>query len=115
MPERIAAAEELARFLGMLSHPDRIRIIQLLRHAGPLEVRQIRESLGLPPSRLSQHLTLLKTGRLLVERKSGRQVIYDVCEPALGDWLLQGLDLLRGDELRSTVARAKERWQSAPP
>jgi DNA-binding transcriptional ArsR family regulator len=114
MPERIAAAEELARMLGMLSHPDRIRIVQLLRHNGPLEVRQIRESLNLPASRLSQHLTLLKTRRLLLERKNGRQVIYEVSEPALGDWLLQGLDLLRGDELRSTVAKAKDRWLSSP-
>ena len=76
MPERIVAAQELADLLGVLAHADRIRIIEELRLRGDQEVRDLREILEIPASRMSQHLTLLKRYRVLREHKDGRKVFY---------------------------------------
>lgn len=110
MPERKITADELAEFLGVLAHGDRVRIIEELRVRGSLEVKQLRLDLDIPPARLSQHLALLRHHRILRECREGRRVIYSLREGEIADWLLEGLTHLRHSEYPEAVARAKEHW-----
>jgi len=65
----------LVDLLKTLAHPVRLRILALLRE-GELCVCQITEILGIPTSTASEHLTELRRGGLLAERKEGRWVYY---------------------------------------
>ena len=99
MPHRRIIAEELAALLGVLSHPDRIRIIQELSHE-EAEVSHLRQVTGIPASRLSQHLGLLRGQHILRERREGRKVLYRLENPALYAWLVAGTELLQKDRER---------------
>ncbi|MBT9588376.1 helix-turn-helix transcriptional regulator [bacterium] len=103
MPSRKAAARELAGLLGVLSHPDRIQIIEELRQEEK-DVGCLRDLLGISASRVSQHLGLLKAHRLLEERRDGRHVYYRLTRSRLAHWLLAGLEFLQ-DELATSNER----------
>ena len=64
MPNRRIVARELSGLLKVLSHPDRILIIQLLATRGEHSVGSIAETLDLPQARVSQHLAMLLNNRL---------------------------------------------------
>jgi len=114
MPERALISKELAVLLGVLAHPHRIRIIEELR-SGELDVNTLQAELNVSHSRVSQHLSLLKAHRLVVERREGRHVYYHLQQPDLAAWLLQGLQFIAADlahtaEVRSALEKARERW-----
>ncbi len=67
--------KSVGSFFDVLSHPDRIRIIGLLR-SKEMDVNQLHESLGISQSRTSQHLKLLKFNGIVDERKEGKHVYY---------------------------------------
>ena len=69
MPRSIAITE-LASMLGVLSHPDRIRIVEELR-SGERCVQDLAEALDCPQARISQHLSLLKSHRIVHKRRAG--------------------------------------------
>jgi arsenate reductase/ArsR family transcriptional regulator len=70
--------------LKALAHPVRLRVLSLLR-GGELCVCQITEFMGLAPSRVSEHLSLLRRAGIIVERKEGKWVFYALtAEPVLG-------------------------------
>jgi DNA-binding transcriptional ArsR family regulator len=117
MPDRGFATRELAKLLGVLAHSDRIRIIQELRE-GELDVNSLQKLLGVAHSRVSQNLGILRSHRLVVDRRKGRHVYYRLVQPRIAAWLLEGLDFLGreailNDEIRSALERAREHW-SAP-
>lgn len=58
-----------------LSDRQRVRILMLLR-GGELCVCQIIEVLGLAPSTVSKHLSILDGARLVASRKDGRWMHY---------------------------------------
>jgi DNA-binding transcriptional ArsR family regulator len=58
-----------------LSDPGRVRILLALRR-GELCVCQITELLGLAPSTMSKHLSVLHQGGLIASRKEERWVYY---------------------------------------
>ncbi|MDD3012966.1 MAG: metalloregulator ArsR/SmtB family transcription factor [Candidatus Gastranaerophilales bacterium] len=62
-------------FFDVLSHPDRIRLIGLLKNK-EMDVNEIHEALEISQSRTSQHLKLLKFNSIVVERKEGKHVYY---------------------------------------
>lgn len=70
----------------MLAHPSRIHIIECLRD-GELPVSAIIEQTGLEPANASQHLALLRARQLVVTRKGGGQVFYDLRDPMLTEVL----------------------------
>lgn len=116
MPHRQVIADEMGGFLNVLSHSDRIRIIQELRKE-ELEVSKIREILNIAPSRLSQHLALLKAHYIVKERRDGRRVIYALRSPELAKWLLSGLRFLQlesqhSEEVNTALDRAIENWET---
>lgn len=70
-----------------LAHPTRIAIVELLRDEGELTAGTIIERLGLEQANASQHLAVLRTKRIVVNRKEGNQVFYQLRDPLLGEVL----------------------------
>lgn len=113
---RKVAAEELAKFLGVISHPERIRIIEELNQ-GELDVGGIQARLKLSQSTTSRHLSLLKAHHVVVERKEGRHVFYHLSVPLLSEWLISGLDIIQKKSshdvpLSKVFSSAKKLWSS---
>ena len=99
MQHRKVIADEMAHFLSALSHPDRVRIALELQHA-EAEVVTLREALMISPSRLSQHLGLLKNHHIVRERKEGRRVFYRLVHPGLAEWLLESMKFIQQESMR---------------
>lgn len=73
-----------------LAHPTRIAIIELLGNR-ELSAGELIERLGIEQANVSQHLTVLRSKLLVVNRKAGNQVFYSVRDPML----LEVLALMR--------------------
>lgn len=69
---RLGALVEAAKGLA---HPARLRLLGMLA-TGELCVCQMTAVLGLAPSTVSQHLSVLARGGLVAERKEGKLVFY---------------------------------------
>lgn len=68
--------------LRLISDPTRIRILKLLE-LEELSVVELQEVLGMGQSRISTHLSQLKKQNLVVDRRSGKNVIYSLnADPA---------------------------------
>jgi DNA-binding transcriptional ArsR family regulator len=80
----------------------RARILKMLTH-GELCVCQIVAVLGLSQSTVSKHLWVLKTARLIQDRKDGRWVFYSLAQNSRNEYvqfILSNLDLwLKEDEV----------------
>jgi len=63
--------------LRLLADPTRSRILHLL-HRGELAVGELQEILGLPQSRISTHLALLRKARLANDRRDGKKSFYSL-------------------------------------
>ena len=89
-----AMPDSLRRFKAdvfqALAHPTRIAIIELLGNR-ELSAGDLIEELGMEQANVSQHLAVLRSRQLVVNRKSGNQVFYSVRDPIL----LQVLALMR--------------------
>ena len=70
-----------------LAHPTRIAIVELLRDHGELPAGTIVERLGVEQANASQHLAVLRTKQIVVSRKEGNQVFYQLRDPLLGEVL----------------------------
>lgn len=88
------SAHELRKFKAeifrALAHPTRIAIVEILRE-GELSAGEIMERLGLEQANVSQHLTVLRARQVLLNRKEGNQVFYQLRDPAL----IKVLDILK--------------------
>ena len=114
MPHRALVTKELAEFLGVLSHPHRIRIIEELRE-GEHDVTSLREALGISSSGVSQHLMVMRANRLVSERREGRHVYYQLRQPLIARWLMDAAAFLEtetvaGDELRKAIGKTRRQW-----
>jgi DNA-binding transcriptional ArsR family regulator len=79
-----------ADFFHALAHPTRIAIVELLRD-GELSAGALIERLGVEQANASQHLTVLRTKHIVVNRKAGNQVFYSVRDPLI----LEVLEVMR--------------------
>lgn len=79
-----------ADFFQALAHPTRIAIVEQLRN-GELSAGALIERLGVEQANVSQHLGVLRTKNILVNRKVGNQVFYSVRDPLI----IEVLDLMR--------------------
>jgi ArsR family transcriptional regulator len=79
-----------ASIFRALSHPTRIAILELLRDR-ELSARAIQDKLGLEQANLSQHLAILRSHQIVVNRKDGNQVFYSIRNPML----VKVLDIMR--------------------
>jgi DNA-binding transcriptional ArsR family regulator len=69
-----------------LAHPTRIAIVEILRE-GELSAGAIEERLGIGQANLSQHLSILRSRQIVLNRKEGNQVFYSVRNKMLVDVL----------------------------
>jgi DNA-binding transcriptional ArsR family regulator len=114
MPHRALVAKELADFLGVLSHPHRIRIIEELR-SGEKNVNSLRQTLSISHAGVSQHLMVLRAGRLVSERRQGREVFYHLQQPEVAAWLLDATRFLEqetvtAESLREAIDKTRQDW-----
>jgi DNA-binding transcriptional ArsR family regulator len=73
-----------------LAHPTRIAIVETLRD-GEMSAGQLIEKLALEQANASQHLSILRSKQIVVNRKAGNQVFYSLRDQAL----IEVLDILR--------------------
>ena len=69
--------------LRLLADPTRSRMLHLL-HRGELAVGELQEILGLPQSRISTHLALLRKARLVNDRRDGKKSFYSLARDLPG-------------------------------
>ena len=117
MPSRLIIAKELSDLFGLLSNPDRIRLIEELRN-GEVDVNGLQQALDIPQARVSQHLAVMRAHRVVAERRDGRHVYYHLQQPMLAEWILQGLeffgaDLNFNDRMRTAIDEVRTLW--SPP
>jgi DNA-binding transcriptional ArsR family regulator len=79
-----------ASLFQALSNPTRIAIVEVLRE-GEVSAGAIQEKLGIEQANLSQHLAILRSRQIVVNRKEGNQVFYSLRSPVL----LEVLDIMR--------------------
>ncbi|KTD51008.1 ArsR/SmtB family transcription factor [Legionella quateirensis] len=118
MPSRKLISEKMAEFLSAIAHQHRIRIIEEL-HTGEHNVNSLQAILGTSHSVVSQHLSTLRAHKVVKQRKEGNLVFYQLAQPELADWLLQGLAYLEGglqsdETIRSAVKEVKTIWSHTP-
>ena len=114
MPHRVLVTKELAEFLGALSHPHRIRIIEELRD-GERDVNSLQQALGISHSGVSQHLMVMRANRFVSERREGRRVFYQLRQPEIAGWLLEATRFLEQGtaevaELRKAIGKTRKEW-----
>lgn len=117
IPARAIVTKELAELLGAVAHPHRIRIVIELREQ-ELDVNSIQRILNISHSAVSQNLAILRTHRLVQERREGRHVYYSLVNKSIALWLLQGIDFLEGGlsrtgEMLEALESARGLWHEA--
>lgn len=81
-----AMYEFKAELYKTLSHPVRLRILDLLR-PGEQTVTALQQALDIEASSVSQQLSVMRTHRLVDARKSGTNVFYTVRDPLIFELL----------------------------
>jgi DNA-binding transcriptional ArsR family regulator len=84
-----------AEFFRILSHPARIRVLELLR-GGECSVGELIPQVGLEPSHLSQQLSALRRANIVQTRKKGSTVYYTVCDPRIFQLLSVAKQIITG-------------------
>lgn len=117
MPHRVLVAKELADLLGVLAHPNRIRIIEELRD-GEHDVKSLQAAVGISHAGVSQHLMLMRAHHLVSERRQGRQVFYHLTQPELAAWLTEAMRFLEeesvaAEQLHHAIKKTRQAWAPA--
>lgn len=79
-----------------LSHPFRIRILELLSASPELSVADLQAETGLEASHLSQHLAVLRRHRLVASERRASHVFYRLSDPVVAELLAVARRLLLG-------------------
>src|SRR4051794_24287252 len=114
MLDQTFATRELAKLLGALAHPERIQIVEQLRNC-EMDVNSLQKQLGIAHARVSQNLGVLRSRKIVVERRDGRHVFYRLLQPEIAGWIAEGLGFLEREaqmshETRSALCRARREW-----
>ncbi len=98
-----------ADFFKALSHPARIKILELLR-GRELSVTELQERLGIESSSVSQNLSVLRHKKIVESRKAGTMVYYSVHDPAVFELLDVARRIFNNQLLdtRSTLEQLEE-------
>ena len=68
---------QLAELFRLLGEPNRLRLVAACL-GGRRSVGELTEEVGASQSLVSQHLRLLRAGRLLKQTRAGRNVFYEL-------------------------------------
>ncbi|MGH0516732.1 transcriptional regulator [Bacillus mycoides] len=69
-----------AEILKVISHPIRIKVIEVLVQRGECSVNQIVDILGIPQSTTSQHLAKMKAQKMVKCRRKGLENYYSASD-----------------------------------
>ena len=89
---RSITSNHLCGLMQALSHKHRLSIVDCLQN-GEMDVQSIQEALTLGQSTVSQHLAVMRTQKIVKERRAGRRVFYRLTHPNLVEWLTKGAEL----------------------
>ncbi len=68
----------VSNLFSILSHSIRIKILWLLKKNKSLSVQELQKQLNISQSNVSQHLALLRTHKLVIEERKGKEVYYSL-------------------------------------
>ena len=106
----------VSNLFSILSHPIRIKILWLLKKKKSLNVHQIQSKLNISQSNVSQHLSLLRTNKLVLEERKGKEVYYslfsskEISKVLASAIHLIGYQLTLNSELLSTYSEILSYW-----
>ena len=106
----------VSNLFSTLSHPLRLKILWLLKKKRTLSVNQIQAELKTSQSNISQHLSLLKANKLVVEERRGNEVFYSltatkkISKVLISALHLIGYQLAVNSELLSTYSEIFSYW-----
>lgn len=83
-------AQAVAETMQALATPSRLRILGQL-HAGPCPVNELAAAVGMEPSAVSHQLRVLRHLGLVVGRREGRQIVYDLYDDHVSELLEQAI------------------------
>jgi ArsR family transcriptional regulator len=86
--------EVKANLFKGLSHPFRIRLLELLSDSPELSVSALQAETELEASHLSQHLSVLRRHHLVVSERRGSHVFYRLADPRIRELLAVARALL---------------------
>jgi DNA-binding transcriptional ArsR family regulator len=92
----------VAQTMQALATPSRVRILGRL-HAGPCSVNELADAVGMESSAVSHQLRLLRHLGLVVGRRDGRRVVYDLYDDHVGELLEQAISHV--EHVRAGLAR----------
>ena len=103
-PDEIDAAFAgvVAETMQALAAPSRVRILGQL-HRAPCSVNELAEAVNMEPSAVSQQLRVLRHLGLVVGRREGRNVVYDLYDEHIGELLEQAVSHV--EHVRAGLAR----------
>lgn len=82
-----------AEFFKTLSHPARIRVLELLRE-GPRSVSELQPDVGIEASHLSQQLAVLRRAAVVSSERRGNSMIYSVVDPQIYELLQAAKEII---------------------
>ncbi|MFP3125758.1 metalloregulator ArsR/SmtB family transcription factor [Ectobacillus funiculus] len=67
-----------AELLKVVAHPVRLALVKFMIDNGPLNVTSLYEEFGMPQSTVSQHLSKLKSVKVISGTRKGLEIYYEV-------------------------------------
>jgi len=67
-----------AELLKVVAHPVRLALVKFMIENGPLNVTSLYEEFGMPQSTVSQHLSKLKSVKVISGIRKGLEIYYEV-------------------------------------
>lgn len=96
-----------------LAHPTRIAIVEMLRE-GEVSAGTIFERLGVEQANASQHLAVLRTKKIVANRKEGNQVFYSLRSRRIVE-VLDAMRLYFEEDLSEAIEMLTEIRLQVPP
>jgi len=89
--------EKKARIFKVLSEPNRVRIVELLKERD-LCVNALANRLEITPAAVSQHMRILRDADIVTSEKNGYFVHYGINRETLAQWREIAGELLDNDK-----------------
>lgn len=104
----------VSSLFGVLSHPDRLKILSLLKKA-EMDVTHLQQALGISQSGVSQHLHQLRVHNLVEQRRDGKHIFYRLRSPKVVLIVAAALQVIAADlatdgQVLATITEMLNLW-----